>query len=150
MTVLGAHMSEGSAKIEFGENHRRVVSVLMRGTESACDEVVACLDPRSAVLAEVRDDLTSEAKVQLRDLAGQLKAQVLAFSREAALDKKQSSIRRSVAATVSAALIDLQDAQNSGLRGYGQLDNREKQILDARIHSMIALLRQMLRIAEHE
>lgn len=46
MTVLGAHMSEGSAKIEFGENHRRVVSVLMRGTERACDEVVACLGRR--------------------------------------------------------------------------------------------------------
>ena len=77
MTVLGAHMSEGSAKIEFGENHRRVVSVLMRGTERACDEVVACLGPRSAVLAEVRDDLTSEAKVQLRDLAANSKRRCL-------------------------------------------------------------------------
>src|SRR5690348_13065279 len=100
-------MADSPEKIEFGENHRRVVSVLMRGTERACDEVVACLDPQSAVLAEVRDDLTPEAKVHLRDLAGQLKAQVLAFSREAALDKKQSSIRRSVAAIVSAALIEI-------------------------------------------
>lgn len=143
-------MPDDSAKIEFGENHRRVVSVLMRGTERACDEVVARLNPHSTVLAEVRDDLTPEAKAKLRNLARQLKEHVLAFSGEAALDKNQSSTRRSVAAIISAALIDLQEVQNSGLRGYGPLGDHEKHALDDRVHSMIALLHEMLRIAEHE
>lgn len=140
---------DDSAKIEFGENHRRVISVLMRGTERACDELVEWLDHRSTMLAEVRDDLAPETKAELRALAGELKDEVLAFSRHAVLDKKQSSIRRSIAAIVSAALIDLQEAQNSGLRGYGPLGDREKQLFDESIHRMIDLFEQMLRIVEH-
>ncbi len=137
-------------KIEFGENHRRVISVLMRGTERACDEVVEWLDHRSTMLAEVHDDLTPDAKAELRVLAGRLKTEVLAFSRRVALDKKQSSIRRSVAAIVSTALIDLQEVQNSGLRGYGTLGDREREALEQSIHRMATLLHEMLQIAERE
>jgi hypothetical protein len=143
-------MAGRPAKIEFGENHRRVISVLMRGTERACDAVVEWLDRRPTILADVRDDLTPEAQKRLRTLAGQLKGEVLAFSREAALDKKESSIRRSIAAIVSATLIDLQEIQNSGLRGYGPLGDREKKALDDRVRRMITLLHEMLRIAEAE
>lgn len=142
-------MADDSAKIEFGENHRRVISVLMRGTERVCDELVESLDHRSTTLAEVRDDLAPETKTQLRHLAGELKDEVLAFSRHAVLDKKQSSIRRSIAAIVSAALIDLQEAQNSGLRGYGPLGDREKYVFDGCIRRMIDLLEQILHIVEH-
>ncbi|HTU36324.1 MAG TPA: hypothetical protein VMF66_21170 [Candidatus Acidoferrum sp.] len=55
----------------------------------------------------------------------------------------------SIAAVVSAALIDLQEAQNSGLRGYGPLGDREKHALDECIRRMIDLLDQMLRLVEH-
>ncbi|MGH9736874.1 MAG: hypothetical protein ACRD8A_20075 [Candidatus Acidiferrales bacterium] len=75
---------------------------------------------------------------------------MLAFSRHAVLEKKQSSIRRSIAAIVSAALIDLQEAQNSGLRGYGLLGDRERQALDECISRMIDLLERMLRVVEHQ
>lgn len=143
-------MAGESSRIDFGENHRRVISVLMRGTERACDEVVEWLDRRSTILADVRGNFSPEAQQRLRDLAGQLKAEVLAFSREAALDKKESSIRRSIAAIVSAALIDLQEVQNSGLRGYGPLGEREKQAFDNRVLRMITLLHEMLHIAERE
>lgn len=143
-------MTDDMPKIEFGENHRRVISVLMRGTERACDEVVEWLDHRSTMLAEVHDDLTPDAKAELRVLAGRLKTEVLAFSRRVALDKKQSSIRRSVAAIVSTALIDLQEVQNSGLRGYGTLGDREREALEQSIHRMATLLHEMLQIAERE
>lgn len=142
-------MADDSAKIEFGENHRRVVSVLMRGTERACDELVEWLDHRSTMLAEVRDDLEPETKARLRGLAGELKDEVLAFSRHAVLDKKQSSVRRSIAAIVSTALIDLQEAQNSGLRGYGSLGDREKHAFDECVRRMIRLLEQILHVVEH-
>lgn len=142
-------MADDPARIEFDENHRRVISVLMRGTERACDGVVEWLDHRSTMLAEVRDDLAPGTKAELRALAAELKGEVLAFSRQATLQKKQSSIRRSIAAIVSASLIDLQEAQSSGLRGYGPLGDRERNALDESIRRMIALLEEMLRIVEH-
>lgn len=142
-------MADDAAKIEFDENHRRVISVLMRGTERACDSLVEWLDHRSTLLAEVRDDLAPDTKAELRALAGELKDQVLAFSRQTTLEKKQSSVRRSIAAIVSAALIDLQEAQNSGLRGYGPLGERERNALDESIARMIALLEEMLRVVEY-
>lgn len=142
-------MADDAAKIEFDENHRRVISVLMRGTERACDALVEWLDYRSTMLAEVHDDLAPGTKAELRALAAELKGEVLAFSRQASLQKKQSSIRRSIAAIVSASLIDLQEAQSSGLRGYGPLGERERNALDESIARMIALLEEMLRVVEY-
>ncbi len=122
----------------------------MRGTERACDEVVEWLDRRSTALAEVRDDLTPEQHARLPRLAGELKNQLVEFSRKVALDKRESSVRRSIAAIVSAALVDLEEVQNSSLSGYGPLGEGAKQLLDQYVSGMAAVLGQMLHIAEDE
>jgi hypothetical protein len=141
-------MSEHSRTVEFGGNHRRVISVLMRGTARACDEVLEWLERRSTALAEVRDDLTAQQHARLRRLAAELKGQVVEFSRRTALDKQESSVRRSIAAIVSAALVDLEEVQNSSLRGYGPLTHHQKQVLEEHLEGMAKVLEEMLQIAE--
>ena len=143
-------MSNALRKIELGENHRRVISVLMRGTEGACDEMIEWLDRSSSALVEVRADLELEQQARLRELAARVKAQVQEFTSKVSLDKRRISRRRSVAAIVSAALIDLQEVQASGLKGYGRMPEDPKPVLEESIHRMVALLEQMLHIAEAE
>jgi hypothetical protein len=137
-------------KIRFGENHRRAISALMRGTERACEEVLQWLDHRPTALVDVRNDLSPDQDNRLRGLVAALRAEVLGFSEKAHLDSKKSSVRRSVAAIVSTALVDLQEVEDSGLKGYGLLADRERRILDEHIPRMTTLLGQMLHIVENE
>jgi hypothetical protein len=137
-------------KIELGENRRRAVSVLMRGTARACDEVEEWVARPSSVLTEVRADLTPHQETRLRELAAELKAEVGEFSTQVVLDKKTESRRRSIAAIVSTALTDLQEAEASGLQGYGPLSQDAKAVLNESIRRMAALLEQMLHIVEFE
>jgi hypothetical protein len=136
--------------MELGENHRRAFSVLMRGTERACDEVAEWLERPTSGLTEIRADLTPDQKTRLRELAAKVKAEVQEFAAKVILDKKRMSRRRAVAAIVSAILIDLQEVQSSGLKGYGPLREEAKPVLDESIRRMVVLLEQMLHIAEIE
>jgi hypothetical protein len=66
------------------------------------------------------------------------------------LDRRRVSRSRSVAAMVSTALIDLQEVQGSGLKGYGRMAEDAKLIFDGSIRRMAALLEKMLPIVEAE
>jgi Ni,Fe-hydrogenase III large subunit len=143
-------MPDSSRKIEVGENHRRAISVLMRAIESATGDVVEWLTRSSTTLTEVRADLTPDQQARLRDLVVQVNAEVQRLEARIVLDKKRLSRRRSVAALASSALIDIQEVQASGLRGYGRLVEEAKPVLDDSLRRMALLLGQMLHIVENE
>ncbi|HUJ31207.1 MAG TPA: hypothetical protein VLY23_08005 [Candidatus Acidoferrum sp.] len=141
-------MSNPLRRIELGENHRRAVSVLMRGTEQACKEVEEWLERTSGALTEVREDVPPEQEARLRELTARLRAEVQEFSGKVTLDKRRMSRRRSIAAIVCAALIDLEEVQDSGLKGYGKMSEEAKEVLNEYVVRMLDLLEQMLHIAE--
>lgn len=139
-------MPEDSEKIEFGENHRRAISVLMRGTERACDDATEWLDRHSSLLTEVRQDVEPEQQALLRESIAEIRRTIEEFAGKVSLENSRMSQRRSVAAIVSGALIDLQEVQDSGLKGYGPLPDPSKKILDRYLARMADLLKQMLQI----
>lgn len=141
-------MPYSSQKIELSENHRRAVSIVMRGVESACAEILEWLVRPSSVLIDVRADLIPNEQARLRELAERLRTEVREFAEKVSLDKRRMSSRRSVAAIVSAALVDLQEVQASELKGYGILAEDPKRVLDESINSMMTLFEEMRRIAE--
>lgn len=143
-------MTDDSHKIELSENHRRAISVLMRGTERACDGILEWLKRPSKLLTEIRDDLTGAQQAQLRELVAQLREEVHGFVAKAALDRSAASRRRSVAAILSATLIDLEEVRDSELKGYGRLPAEAKRVLNEHIQRMVSLLEQMLHVVEGE
>lgn len=147
--VVGAdEVSNTPEKIPMGENHRLAASVVFRGTERACDSTMEWLDRPSSLLNELRDDITPEEQAQLRKLAGALKEEIKRLAAKVELDRSRSSRRRSIAAILSAALVDLQETQDSQLKGYGVLSPEAKKVLFDGMSRMTSLLEKMLAIAE--
>jgi hypothetical protein len=135
-------------KIQLSDNHRLAASVLFRGTERACDSALEWLDKPSTQMNELRDDVTAEEKAELRKLAAALRQEIEKLESKVQLDRSHSSRRRSIAALLSAALIDLQETQDSQLKGYGVLSPEAKKVLNDSIARMSAALQKMLAIAE--
>ena len=141
-------MSESAGKIHLGENHRLAASVVFRGTERACDSTIEWLEKPSSLMNELRDDVTLAEQMQLRKLAAALKEEVHRLASKVELDRSHTSRRRAIAAILSAALIDLQETQDSQLKGYGVLAPDAKKALNEGMVRMVSLLARMLAIAE--
>lgn len=141
-------MTEHARKLELNENHRRAVSVLIRGTERACDGVLDWLDRPSNQTIEVRDDLSADDQAQMRELAANLREEIRRFIAGISIDKGRASRRRSIAALLSSALIDLEEVHDSALRGYGTLTPEAKAALNEALVRMMGILQQMLQVAE--
>jgi len=135
-------------KMDLGENHRRAVSVLMRGLERACDDAVALLEYPSNLLMEVKYDVTPSQDRDLRALFARLKKEIQNFAAKMELEKVTMSRCRSIAAIASAALIDLQEVEDSGLKGYGPLPKDAERMLAEQAGRMAKILQEILHVAE--
>jgi hypothetical protein len=141
-------MIENKKKLQLGENHRRVVSVLIRRIEATCEGVLHNLDRRSSLLHNVEEDLTPQQDQRLRELVGNLRSEIERVESEVTLDPVVSSRRRSIAALVSSAVIDLQEVCDSALRGYGSMPEAVERALVEKLASLMVVLEEMERIAE--
>jgi hypothetical protein len=144
---LGA-VPESSMKLQLSENHRRVVSVLIRRVEAVCEGILQDLDQRSGLLHSMEDDVTPEQAKKLRELAEKLRREVERVESEISLDPAVRSRRRSIAARVSSAIIDLEEAGGSALRGYGEMSKEMERALGGKFGRLMVILQEMERVAE--
>lgn len=143
-------MSEARVKLRLGENHRRVVSVLLRNVEKAADGITAWLERKPGLLHRYREDLTPLQKARLREMAGQLHAEIRRFYEEVELDCSTQSRRRAIAALVSSATIDLEEVDSRSLRGYGEVPAEIGCALDAKLQRVLQCLEQIQTVIEEE
>jgi hypothetical protein len=101
-------------KLQLNENHRRVISILLRRVEKTCDGVLDWLDRKPGLLNRLRDDLTSEQQAQFQELINRLYKEIRRFDSEVALDPAVKSRRRAIAALLSTAQIDLEEGGATG------------------------------------
>jgi len=141
-------MADEMKKLQLGENHRRVVSVLIRRVEAACDGILQDLERRPGLLLRMEDDVRAEQDGRLRELVAKLRAEVGRVASEVTLDAAVRSRRRSIAARISATMIDLEDVSGSALRGYGAMSAEDERVLTEKFARLIAVLEEMERIAE--
>jgi hypothetical protein len=141
-------MADETKKLQLGENHRRVVSVLIRRVEAACDGILQDLDRRPGLLLHMENDIRAEQDGKLRELVGKLRAEVGRVASEVTLDAAVRSRRRSIAARISATMIDLEDVSGSALRGYGTLSPEDECALIEKFARLIVVLEEMERVAE--
>lgn len=137
-----------SDKLKLGENHRRVVSVLLRGLEQMCDEIEARLAEVPGVLRQVKSDLSPAQSAALREMAARVREEIRRLNTEIELDAAVRSPRRAILALLSASIGNLEESDSKRLRGYGPLASEAAARLDDELSRLIALLEEMTTIAE--
>ena len=143
-------MSTTPNKLSLSENHRRVVSVLLREVEKMCDAVLDWLDKKPGMLHGIGDDVPAEQREQLRGLVGEVQSEVRRFDSEVALDHRVQSRRRAIGALVSRTRIDLEEVKDSKLRGYGQLPEDMERQLGEKLDRLIRLLEAVSEVLEQD
>src|SRR5712692_9257267 len=141
-------MPNTSDKLRLGENHRRVVSVLLREVEKMCDAILDWLDKKPGLLLRVQDDMTAEQQAGLHKLVQQLRGEIRRFDSEVTLDPAVQSRRRAIAALLSANRTHLEEVDSAGLRGYGQLPEDVGRERDAKLGRLTTLLEVMSGVVE--
>lgn len=137
-----------SDQLKLGENHRRVVSVLLRGLEQMCDEIEARLAEMPGVLRQVKSDLSPAQGAALREMTARVREEILRLNTEIELDAAIRSPRRTILALLSASIVNLEESDSKRLRGYGPLASEAAARLDDELNHLIALLEEMTTIAE--
>jgi len=141
-------MTATKEKLQLSENHRRVISALLRGVERRCEEMAEWLDRRSGLLQRVEDDLRPDEAARLHKLLGQVRTEIARFNDEVALTPGQQSRRRALAALVTTAVTDLEESQSQHLKGYGKMPVENGRALDAKLARLLVLLEEMEGILE--
>ncbi len=143
-------MASAGNKIELDENHRRVVSVLLRQVEKACEGVLEWLDREPGLLNRLRDDLSVSQRERLRELTGRLREEVYRFESEVTLSPAIQSRKRAIAALLSSTQIDLEEGKSPGLRGYGRLPEEVERELDTKLDRLLLVLEVMSTVVDRE
>lgn len=141
-------MSKMSEKLKLGENHRRVVSVLFRGIEQACDEIDATFRESPGALRHVEDDLSSKQRFALREMTDRVRSEIHRLASEIELDTSIRSQRRTVLALLSSCIVNLEESEPKKLRGYGTMPPEVEARLSGEFQRLIDVLERMAAIVE--
>jgi hypothetical protein len=141
-------MPEVVNKLKLGENHRRAVSVVLKGLEKMCDDLEAWMTKHSGLLIHVQDDLTSRQRERLRGQMEQLRGELRRIAGEVELNVARQSPRKAIVALLSSNLINLEESNSAGLRGYGRLSEEAARKVDTEMGRLAAILEQMLKVVE--
>jgi hypothetical protein len=142
-------MPQSRAKtVKLGENHRRVISVVMRGLEQMADDIERWMEKKPGLLIRREQDLSPAQQSRLRTLAAELRRELVRIAGELELSPAVQSPGRSISALLSAMLVQLEESDSKRLRGYGRMPEEAAEKLDGEISHLIALLEQMAGVVE--
>jgi len=135
-------------KLKLGENHRRVVSVLLRGLEQACDEIDASFRESPGSLRHIHDDLTATQRSALREMTQRVRGENRRLASEIELDTSVGSQRRTVLALLSASIVNLEESEPKKLRGYGSMSEEAEARLAHEVQRLIRMFEEMAILVE--
>jgi hypothetical protein len=141
-------LSENSRKITLGENHRRVVSSVLRRVETTCDEVIWWLERSEGDLHHFQEDVTPKQNQELRLLVQRLRGEIRHVQEELPVDATVHSRSRGIAASISLTRTELEEVVTPGLRGYGALPPETEAALDRQFSRLLVILLSLGEIAE--
>ncbi|MGB9464575.1 MAG: hypothetical protein WBR10_05640 [Candidatus Acidiferrum sp.] len=141
-------MPENHRKLALGENHRRVVSAVIRRVETTCDEVLGWLERPGGALRQLEEDVAPKQADELRMLVSKLWEETRRVQDELVIDPSVQSRARGIAASVSLTRTEIEEILTPGLRGYGALPAEMESALDKKFARILACLQAMGVIAE--
>jgi hypothetical protein len=141
-------LAKNSQKVLLGENHRRVVSAVLRRVETTCDEVIWWLGRSAGDLHQIKEDVTSTQADALRSVVDQLREEIRNVQEEISVDASTESRARGIAASVSLTRTELEEVLTPGLRGYGALAPETEAALDQQFSRLLFYLYALGEITE--
>jgi len=141
-------LAEHSRNVELGENHRRVVSAVLRRVETTCDEVLGWLERPGSDLHRIEEDVPPAQAETLRALVEQLREELRRVREEIVIDPTVQSRARAIAASVSLTRTELEEVLTPGLRGYGALPAETEAALDQQFSRLLFYLHALGEAAE--
>ena len=140
-------MPEKLQKLALSENHRRVVSAVLRRVEATCDEVADWLQRPGGDLLRVEEDLAPSQAEELLTLVERLREEARRVEEEIVVDAAVQSRARAVSASVSLTRVEIEEVLTPGLRGYGPLHPEIEAALDAKFLRLLTWLQSMSKVA---
>jgi hypothetical protein len=141
-------MANDTEILKLGENHRRVVSVVLRSLEQMCGEIDGWLERKSGVLFRIHGDLTKDQRAALRALTPRLRGELRRLQGEIELEAAVQSLRGTMVALLSANIVNVEDTDASYLAGYGRLPEEVSRKLDHEFKRLLAILEEAVHLFE--
>ncbi|HEX5386664.1 MAG TPA: hypothetical protein VFW66_08205 [Gemmatimonadales bacterium] len=128
--------------VRLNESQRRHLAVFLEQLEEALGEIerLADLPARPARLLEDVRDLNPQFGTAVRDRVLDLRERIGELADRLGLEPRVQSRQRRVAALVSRAIVDLEDAGSRGLAGYGEVDPGVAREIDPALAEMVSRL----------
>jgi hypothetical protein len=134
--------------LKLGENHRRVISIVLRNLEHMCEEIERWIERPSGTLLDFEQDLSIEQPDLLRALLAELRGEIRRISTEVELNRGSKSRKGAIRALLSVHLVQLEESESPRLKGYGPLTEEAKLKLDQELGRLHTLLEQMVAVVE--
>jgi hypothetical protein len=140
-------LSDDPQKLLLGENHRRVVSAVLRQVESTCGEILEWIERPGRDLLRFNEDLAPSQIYELRGVVRELREESRRVEEEMVVDALVQPRARAISATISLTQVEIQEVLTPGLRGYGTLPPEVEGALDAKFMRLLDCLQRMSKIA---
>ncbi|HTQ61896.1 MAG TPA: hypothetical protein VMI32_16860 [Candidatus Solibacter sp.] len=141
-------MPERLWKLSLSENHRRVVSAVVRRVETTCDEVLGWLERTGGDLHALKEDVAPKQAEEIRALVRRLREETRRVQNELVIDPSVQSRARGIVASVSLTRTEIEEILTPGLRGYGALAPETEAALDKQFSRILVFLQAMGEIAQ--
>lgn len=145
-------MSDGLPAIVLNANQRRHFEVLFARLEDSLTRIDLLLGPetgRQPSLSVDEHDIPDAFRGRATPVLAELRARIIQFATALELRPRKVSRARSIAATLSAEAIRIEDSLSSQLRGYGEVHPTVARHLDPALKEMAQMLTALASGLEH-
>ena len=145
MNASSPAVSDPLPAITLNNNQRRYFEVLFSRLEEALAKIERLLDdPRPVqTLTLLENDVPESFRSQVREELPRIRAHVASLVAALEISPHRVSLKRTIAATLTAESIRLEDSSASHLRGYGKVDSSVGEVLDPALRALGQSLQRM-------
>jgi hypothetical protein len=139
-------MLDGGAPVVLNANQRRHFEVLFARLEDSLVRVESLLGPgpaRPQVLSILEEDVPDGFREHAAPILSALREQLGELAQELGLHPRRVSRSRTIAATLGAEAIRIEDSVSSNLRGYGDVDPTVAARLDPVLGNVARMLNDL-------
>jgi hypothetical protein len=130
---------------EVSSNHRRVISVRLRGLEDACVQLQELARPVERALT-ARSELAPRIIPELDTCISHLRSRISEMKADLDLQRTLLDPGRVAGALVASMMVNMEELRPHHLKGYGAVPERLAQYLDVRLEELLRTLREIERL----
>ena len=131
-------------KIDFNENHLRVLSVVLRHIEKVMEDMIYALNKKNkGITYEIIVDYDEKDIKEKLKVIEEVKQQIEGMFTEYNLKKEITTLNRTIESKKNHIWEVLQDSYIIGLKKYGNIDNEHSETFDSEIDKMLMIIERI-------